>query len=137
MAVVKINKRLGLVFGIVLSALLLFTGTSCEQEDLEPRYPFTIVVKSLEDSTRLNNVFVEVLAPIPDSQVYLTGYTSERGSIRFTYNSAAVLLVRATRGDKPDYTWIGCTEVRLKPNEQVSKTVYLQPYDPQVEGCAL
>ncbi len=115
------------------SLLFLF---SCENEELNPEYPFTIVVRTLSDSTRMQNVFVEVSAPIPGNQVWINGNTNEVGEVDFEYDRAATLSIRASRGERPDYTWIGCTEIRLLPNERVTKTVYIEPYDTLLVGCS-
>jgi len=123
-----------LISGLVLaSSILLF---SCENEELNPKYPFTIIVKTQSDSLRVQNVLVEVAAPVPGNQVWLKGATNTEGEIDFEYQQAATLGVRASRGERPDYTWIGCTEIRLIPNEHVVKTVYIQPYDSLLVGCS-
>ena len=123
-----------LIFGFgILSAVLLW---SCENEELNPEYPFTIVVKTLADSTVAQNTFVEVAAPIAGNKVFIEGYTDEDGRISFEYDQTATLSVRASRGKRPDYTWIGCTEVRLIPNQHITKTVYIEPYDTLLVGCS-
>lgn len=123
-----------LVAGIAIFSLILFA--SCENEELNPTYPFTIVVKTFEDSTRVQNVFVEVAAPIPGNTVWINGNSNEVGEVDFRYDQAATLNIRASRGKRPDYTWIGCTEIRLIPNEHVTKTVYIEPYDTLLVGCS-
>lgn len=125
-------KKLFPVFAFV-GMFLLF---SCENEELNPKYPFTIVVKTQADSLRVQNVRVEVAAPVPGNQVWLDGRTDTEGEIDFEYDQAATLGVRASRGDRPDYTWIGCTEIRLIPNQHITKTVYIQPYDSLLIGCS-
>lgn len=108
---------------------------SCEKEDLNPEYPFTIVVKTFEDSVRVSNAMVEILAPVQGSKVYFQGYTNENGGVSFKYDKDAIFLIRATRGSRNDPSYIGCAEVRLAPNETVVKTVYLQKVDPEIPGC--
>lgn len=120
----------------VLLFIAAFGAWSCEKDDPDPDYPFRIAVKTEADTVRVANVLVEVLAPIPDSDVYFRGFTNEEGEISFKYNSSALFLVRASRGERPDYTWIGCTEIRLRPNEEVEKVVYLEPFDPNLQGCS-
>lgn len=123
-----------LVAGLAILSGLVFAA--CENEELNPTYPFTIVVKTLEDSTRVQNVLVEVAAPVPGNTVWINGSSNEVGEVSFRYDQAATLNVRASRGDRPDYTWIGCTEIRLIPNELVTKTVYIEPYDTLLVGCS-
>ncbi len=124
-------KKLSLAF-----FLGIFLIGACDEEALNPEYPFKIVVKTQEDSTRAQNTFVEVLAPINGNTVWLSGYTDEAGEVEFEYDNAATLSVRASRGKRPDYTWIGCTEIRLIPNEQIVKTVYIEPFDTLLVGCS-
>lgn len=123
-----------LVAGLAILSGLVFAA--CENEELNPTYPFTIVVKTLEDSMRVQNVFVEVAAPVPGNTVWINGSSNEEGEVSFRYDQAATLNVRASRGERPDYTWIGCTEIRLIPNELVTKTVYIEPYDTLLVGCS-
>jgi hypothetical protein len=125
------KKLIGLGF---LAAVLSFS-LSCEKEDLYPEYPFTITVKTLADSIPTQNTYVEILATRGATfSTFFEGYTDENGDVSFTYEKDAVFTVRATRGKNP-YTYIGCTEVRLMPNEHVYKNVYLIPYDDEVRGC--
>lgn len=119
-----------------LSILATFLLFSCENKELNPEYPFTIVVKTQDDSTRVQNVFVEVAAPISGNAVFIEGYSNTEGEVDFEYDKAATLSIRASRGARPEYTWIGCTEVRLLPNERVIKTVYIEPYDTLLIGCS-
>ena len=114
-----------------LSAVFLF---SCKKEDLNPDYPFTIVVKTYNDSVPVNNVKVEVFTPVQNNTVEMVGWTNQEGKVSFDYDLEAVLLVRALRGENP-YTYMGCTDVRLEPNKTVVQNVYIQPYDPNVPGC--
>jgi len=116
---------------LIAPIVLLF---SCEKEDLDPEYPFTIVVKTYDDSVAVNNVAVEVFTPVQGNTVEMLGYTNEAGKVSFKYDKDAVLLVRATRGANP-YTYMGCADVRLEPNEEVVQAVYLEVYDPNVPGC--
>jgi len=129
-----INRFMKKIFFFLLG-LGLIVG-ACEFDDLSPEYPFTVVVKTLSDSTRVQNVVVEVAAPVPGNTVWLSGFTNEEGEVNFKYDQAATLSIRASRGERPDYTWIGCTEIRLLPNQQVLKTVYLEPYDSLLIGCS-
>ncbi len=114
-------------------ALLL----SCGKEDLNPDYPFTIVVKTLEDSTRVSNIQVGIYAPSDDGSFkkFFEGWTDERGEVSFEYDMNAVFTARATRGAEPTISHIGCADVRLEPNQQVFKNVYIRPYDNQAGGC--
>ncbi len=117
----------------------LFVGLliSCgKKEDLNPDYPFTIVVKTFEDSTRIANIRVEILAPSNSGAFteFFEGWTNEKGEVRFEYDKNAVFTARATRGLTP-ITHIGCADVRLEPNKEVYKTVYIRPYDNQAGGC--
>lgn len=129
----KIMSRFGITSFVLLFGL---TIVSCDRSQIEPDYPFKIVVKTKADSSLAQNVFVEVNAPVPGSQVFLEGFSDERGEVSFEYGLPATLVVRASRGKRPDYTWMGCTEVRLLPNEEVVKTVYIEPYDTLLVGCS-
>ncbi len=120
------------VLVFALAALALF---SCKKEEQNPEYPFTITVKTFGDTIPAQNIFVEVYAPISESDVAFEGITNEAGQVSFTYDKNAIFLVRATRGNKPNFSHIGCTLVRLEPNQEVLKTVYLEPFDPEFEGC--
>lgn len=130
-AVQQINMKKVLIFSLFIG---LFC--SCKKEDLNPDYPFTIVVKTLSDSLRVANIRVEILAPVNSGAFvsFFEGWSNEKGEVSFEYDKDAVFSVRATRGVTP-ITFIGCTEVRLEPNTQVYKTVYIAPYDPEAEGC--
>jgi len=121
-------------FLIPLISLFLAVSLSCEKEDLDPDYPFTVVVKTYNDSIAVNNVKVEVFTPVQGNTVEMVGFTNEEGKVSFDYGLEAVLLVRATRGQNP-FTYMGCADVRLEPNKNVVKNIYLQPYDPNVPGC--
>ena len=115
-----------------LSALILF---SCNKEDeLHPEFPFTVVVKTLDDSVAVNNVKVEVFTPVQNNSVEMVGYTDAYGRVSFEYDLEAVLLVQATRGENP-ISYIGCADVRLEPNKEVVQNIYLEVYDPNVPGC--
>lgn len=116
---------------LVVSIALVF---SCKKEDLDPEYPFTIVVKTYDDSVAVNNVAVEVFTPVQGNTVEMLGYTNEEGKVSFKYDQDAVLLVRATRGANP-YSFMGCADIRLEPNKRVIQNVYLEVYDPNVPGC--
>ncbi|AEV33320.1 hypothetical protein Oweho_2349 [Owenweeksia hongkongensis DSM 17368] len=116
---------------IILSLALIF---SCKKEDLDPEYPFTIVVKTYDDSISVANVNVEVFTPVQGNTVDMLGITDQNGKVSFTYDQNAVLLIRATRGANP-FAYMGCADIRLEPNERVTKTVYLEVYDPNVPGC--
>ena len=122
-----------LIIAFFLGILVL---GACDQDALNPEYPFRVVVKTQEDSTRAQNVYVEILAPINGNTVYINGYTDEAGEVEFEYDKAATLGIRASRGARPDYTWIGCTEIRLIPNKEVIKTVYIEPFDTLLVGCS-
>ena len=65
---------------VIASTIFLF---SCENEELNPKYPFTIIVKTQSDSLRVQNVLVEVAAPVPGNQVWLKGATNTEGEIDF------------------------------------------------------
>lgn len=123
-----------LIVGLLFVCGIIILGSCAKDEDLSPQYPFTIVVKTLDDSTRVQNIFVEVFAPVNRSKVVFEGFSDERGEIGFKYSQDAVFLVRATRGSNP-YTYIGCTFVRLSENSNVYQTVYIRPYNAEVEGC--
>lgn len=135
MAVKIISRIAGYVLGAVLLGSFFLGG--CNKADLDPDFPFTIQVRSIEDSIPLPNVNVEVFAPTPGSNVFFQGSTDQKGNISFEHNAKSVLVVRATRGERPNFSWIGCNEVRLFPNRQVNVTVYLEPADEEVVGCSL
>lgn len=123
------------ILGSVLLAGLVALGLSCNKEELYPDYPFTITVKTFQDSIPVQNAYVEILATKGASfSTFFEGYSDESGNISFTYEKDAVFTVRASRGYNP-YTYIGCTEVRLQPDQRVYKTVYLKPYNQEVKGC--
>ncbi|MEQ9261984.1 MAG: hypothetical protein RLP14_02370 [Owenweeksia sp.] len=133
-----IKKSLIIPFSLLLCAGLL----ACKKIDQNPEYTFTVIVKTLADSTRIQNSLVEVYVPRTVSGLSFTGYSDELGEITFEYDKDAVFQVRASRGrdingSQITYTYIGCTFVRLEPNDHVYQTVYIQPYDPEAEGCVL
>lgn len=119
---------------LIAALLVVFTITNCDKDDLNPDFPFTIVVKTLEDSTRATNVFVEILTTLPDNQIDIEGVTDENGEVDFSFDRDAVLQVRATRGKNP-ISWIGCNFVRLEPNKRVVQTVFIKEFDPKLSGC--
>ncbi len=129
------------VAGTFLLATISFF--SCEKIDQNPEYDFTIVVKTLADSSRIQNALVEVYVPSTVSDLEFTGSTNDRGEITFEYDRDAVFQVRASRGRNISnngvvtYSYIGCTFVRLEPNDEVFQTVYIEPYDPEAPGCTL
>lgn len=125
--------------------ILLFSGlgligiltVSCEKIDQTPDYPFTITVKTVDDSTLVQNAYVEIGVPSQvNNELKFRGFTNSSGTVSFEYNNDAVFRVRATRGKDP-ITYIGCTYVRLEPNETVNRTVYIEPWDVQSPGCDL
>lgn len=118
----------------ILALMVLLSITNCEKDDLNPEYPFTIVVKTMKDSVRATNVFVEILTTLPDNKIDMIGATDQNGEVSFSYDRDAVLQIRATRGRNP-ITWIGCNFVRLEPNKRVFQTVYVKEFDPKLSGC--
>jgi hypothetical protein len=123
----------------VFLALTIISGvafSACENDELNPEYPFTIIVKTISDSTVVQNVLVEAAAPVPGNKVWLSGNSDTEGKVSLEYDQAATLSIRASRGQRPEYTWIGCTEIRLLPNSVVVKTVYIEPYDSLLIGCS-
>lgn len=143
MAVEAINKKMktlrNLVFLGVLSLSISCFMTSCESYDRNADYPFTVRVltSTPDDTLPVPNVLVEVNVPLPNTNVYFEGFTDEFGRVSFKHDESAVLAVRASRGKRPNFTWMGCTDVRLLPGEEVIKTVYLEPYDSLLIGCAV
>lgn len=141
MAAVTISKiPMNKLFSFAAAALLLTGGlSSCDPNNRNADYPFTIIVKTStpDDTVVVPNVLVEINVPIPSAnpEIYTFGYTNEAGEVSFEYGESAILAVRASRGTRPRYTWMGCTDVRLLPNEEVVKTVYLEPYDSLLIGC--
>ncbi len=124
-------------FALVAFALGLLLALSCQKEDLHPDYPFTIQVQTLDDSIPQQNVQVEVLASSNNGfKLFFKDYTDEQGQVSFEYDANANFTIRAIKGDDP-IRFIGCTEVKLQPNENVFKVVYLRPYDQEVQGCDL
>lgn len=125
---------------IMKKALLfsLFIGLlfACKKDEIDPDYPFTIVVKTYEDSIRIANIRVEILAPSNTGAFveFFQGFTNDRGEVTFEYDKNAVFTARATRGLNP-ISHIGCADVRLEPNAMVYKTVFIQPFDPEAGGC--
>jgi hypothetical protein len=126
MAAVAINKSF--IFSTLGLLGIWLTFSSCQKEDLNPDYPFKVIVKTYEDSTIAANTFVEAYAPVPNAIPggFFEGYTNEAGAISFTYNKEAIFFVRASRGPKTNYNWLGCGEVYLKANEEVVKTIYIK-----------
>ncbi|MDR9442190.1 MAG: hypothetical protein RI842_05690 [Schleiferiaceae bacterium] len=122
---------------LVFSLFLYLASVGCDPVDLNPDYPFTITVKNQADSIPLANVKVEVFAPVSDSELRFEGFTDQNGRVHFEHDNNAILVVRALRGKAPNYTWIGCGEIRLKANQIAKTTVYLQPYNGNVVGCYL
>lgn len=123
-----------LTFGLLIS---IGFAWSCKKIDQNPEYPFTIVVKTVDDSTTVQNVFVEVGVPSQiNDDLAFQGFTDQDGKISFKYDNDAVFRVRVTRGFNP-ITYIGCSFVRLEANETVVQNVYMEPYDPQSPGCDL
>ncbi len=128
-------KILAQILVILATVFPLIFTQSCKKVELDPEYPFIITVKTLSDSTRVANVFVEVLALVPKSIIDFNSYTDENGEVDFVYDEEATFLIRATRGNKMAYTWIGCNYIRLRAEKKVRQTVYIRPYNPKVEGC--
>lgn len=124
-----------LYISIVLAVGLILSLGSCNKEELNPEYPFTIQVKTFDDSVRVINAYVEVLAPVRNSVPYFKGYTDENGMVSFKYDKDAIFLVRAFRGPIQDPSYIGCSEVRLQANTTVTKIVYVKKVDPEIPGC--
>jgi hypothetical protein len=96
----------------VFLALTIISGvafSACENDELNPEYPFTIIVKTISDSTVVQNVLVEAAAPVPGNKVWLSGNSDTEGKVSLEYDQAATLSIRASRGQRPEYTWIGCT----------------------------
>lgn len=118
-------------------SLIGFLTLSCEKIDQSPEYPFVITVKTVDDSTLVQNAYVEIGVPSQvNSELKFRGFTNALGTVSFEYDNDAVFRVRATRGKDP-ITYIGCTYVRLEPNETVHRTVYIEPWDVQSPGCDL
>lgn len=121
------------------SALVLLTvAVSCNKEDLNPEYPFTIQVKTYDDSVAVQGVYVEIGAPVSGSvfeELEMYGSTDVNGEVHFKYDKDATLRIQATRGQPPYYDWIGCNYVRLEPNVDVHQTVYLEVGSNKAEGC--
>lgn len=127
-------RRSTISLAVICLALIL--GWSCEKEDLDPDYPFTVSVKTFQDSIPAQNIRIEVIAVTEGGkpEVFFTKFSNEAGRASFTYDKNANFIIRATRGFNP-YTYMGCTEIQLEPNEEILKTVYLEPYDEEVQGC--
>ena len=123
-----------LVLSVLISGLFLALS-SCEKEDLDPDYPFTVEVLTYQDSIRVPNAMVQVFPPVQGAEPYFEGSTNDEGRVSFEYDKEAIFLIRATRGPLNDPSYIGCTEVRLAPNETVVKTVYLRKVNPEIPGC--
>jgi len=127
----------GAIIALAFGLLTYLGSVSCDPVDLNPDYPFTITVKNKADSLPLANVKVEVFAPVSDSELRFEGFTDQNGRIHFEHDNNAILVVRALRGKAPNYSWIGCGEIRLKANQIAKTTVFLRPYDGNVVGCYL
>lgn len=119
---------------LLLSIAAVIALFACKRENLDPDYPFTIIVETYNDSIPVNNVRVEVSTPVVDNVVEMVGYTDEKGRVSFEYDLEAVLLVRAIRGNNP-IRYMGCADIRLEPDKNVTKHVYLEEFDPSVPGC--
>jgi hypothetical protein len=129
-------KILKFIIPVLLVSLFIF-GTSCKKIDQDPEYPFTILVKTIDDSTTVQNAYVEVGVPSQvNPELAFIGFTDINGKISFEYDQDAVFRVRVTRGSNP-VSFIGCSFIRLEPNENVQQTVYLEEYDPLSPGCDL
>lgn len=113
--------------------LLIFVAAfSCKKN--QPDYPFTINVKTLEDTVSVANIHVEILARDGGGfKTFFDGYTDENGQVNFDYDQEAIFTIRATRGNP--YTYIGCADIRLMPDQRVTKDVYIAPYDSEAQGC--
>jgi hypothetical protein len=123
---------------LLLFSIFSFLLISCDKnEEIDPDYPFTIVVKTIEDSTIVTNIRVGIYAPSDNGvfKEFFEGWTNELGEASFEYDNNAVFTARAQRGAEPSITHIGCADVRLEPNKRVYKTVYIRPYDNQAKGC--
>lgn len=124
---------------LLLASALVLSLWACDPNNRNADYPYTIIVKTStpDDTVVVPNILVEINVPLPSAnpELYTYGYTNERGEVSFEYSESAILAVRASRGKRPNYTWMGCTDVRLLPNEEVVKTVYLEPYDSLLIGC--
>lgn len=122
------------ILASLLVTLSLFIAFSCEEEDTAD-YPFTIVVKTLQDSIPVNNVRVHVSVPRRGSVVTFQGFTNENGEVSFEYDRNAIFEIVATKGEQDNPSYIGCNQVRLEPNEVVRQIVYIQKFNPEVPGC--
>lgn len=123
-----------IIYATVFVGLL---SVSCEKIDQNPEYPFVITVKTVDDSTLVQNAYVEVGVPSQvNNELTFIGFTNANGVVSFEYDNDAVFRVRASRGSNP-ITYIGCTYVRLEPNTTVNRTVYIEPWDVQSPGCDL
>ncbi len=122
---------------LYIGVALLFLSSCEADKNNNPSFPFTVTIKTLEDSTRVANVFIEILAQPGGGQnkLLFEGFSNERGEARFEYDKEAVLLIRGTRGTRPAYTWIGCDYIFLQANKEATRTVYIRPFNPEVEGC--
>lgn len=112
-------------------AMVFILLSACEEE-VSNEYPFVVRVL-LEDGTPAQNVFVRVSADVPNAIPNFEGTTNYNGEVSFQYNNKAVLKVQASRGNP--INWIGCGFVRLQEGQEVTKTIVIQPYDPNVGGC--
>ena len=123
-------------FVILFFGVAIVTG-SCKKEDLEPEFPFTITVKTLKDSLRAPNVEVILNADNPDSKVEIKGWTDVNGEVHLEYSHEAILNITAIRSNGPNTipAWIGCSDINLVGNDRVYKTVYIEPYSENTQGC--
>ncbi len=123
---------------LILASIAFFGFSSCDREErLNPTYPFEITVKTLADSLRVSNVFIEVIAQTGQgrSTIIFDKFSNEDGEATFEYDQEAVFLIRTTRGKKPNYSFIGCDYIFLKPNEEAKRTIYIRPYYDLAQGC--
>ncbi len=114
---------------------MVFATLACERENQDPDFPFTITVKTFQDSIRVTNAFVIINAPVPGNTAYFEGYTNESGEVSFTYDREAIFEVRAVRGDVSSPSFSGCTIIRLEPDQRVEKTVYMKGGDMEDRDC--
>ncbi|MGB0176363.1 MAG: hypothetical protein ACPF9D_04300 [Owenweeksia sp.] len=134
----KYMKKVSAAMVVLIMTIGFF---ACKKVDQNPDYTFTITVRTLEDSTLIQNSRVEAyVPPTVGSKIAFIGYSDEKGQITFNYDKDAVFQVRATRGSSAAGStpvFIGCTYVKLEPNQHVYQTVYIRPYDPEAPGCTL
>lgn len=120
------------VFTIAAFAALALGASSCAQDD--PTYPFRIIVES-EDGTRIQNAHVVASVPLPNTDIRYEGYTGVGGSVSLEHTGGEVVLqVQITKGTDP-IIGAGCGYIKLEPDEKVSATIIMEPYDPSDPGC--